>query len=124
MQRGVGGCFNLRVSSTVGPDVIPGVAPEFPSFNSATKPSILTRGGSVMLLAASETLEENSESGNEMSVSVEPPLGERPMANREFVSEARGQHRGNCSRAAPIPSPSAFRVMSAPWVGGGGRKLT
>ena len=43
-----------------------------------------------MLLAASEALEENSESGNEMSVSVEPSLGERPIANGEFESEARG----------------------------------
>ena len=29
----------------------------------------------MMLLVASETLEENSELGNEMSVSVEPSLG-------------------------------------------------
>ena len=75
-------------------------------------------------LEASETLGDDGGSGNKVSVSVESSLGERPMADGEFVSEAGGQHRGTCSRAAPSPSPSAPRVMSAPRVGDRDRKLT
>jgi len=76
------------VSSAVGPDVASRAAPALLSFDSATQPSMLIRCGSMMWLAVSETLEENSESGNEMSVSVEPSLGERAMGG------------------APSPSPS------------------
>ena len=54
--------------------------------------SVLVRGGSVARPStpwAPESL-ENGESGNEMSVSVEPSLGGRSMANEKFVSAVRG----------------------------------
>ena len=101
------------MSSTIGLDVTSGAAPVFLSFNSVTQPSIKIGGGSEMLLAASERLEK-SESGNEVSVSVEPSLSGRSITNRGLGSEAGGQYRGTCSREVSSSSSSASEVVNAP----------
>ena len=60
--------------------------PLFLSFDSPAQPRKLIQDGSVMLLAVSEN-SENSESGNEVSVSVEPLLMGPSMADGKLVSE-------------------------------------
>lgn len=66
----------------------------------------------------------NNESGNELSVSVDPWLEGRSIAKGKLVSELEGQYEGVCSRVAPSSSSPVPRVIGAPQVSDGARKLT
>ena len=76
------GCFISRVESDAGSKKTSGRASVLPPFERPPRasPSGLVWAASVIELSASESL-ENSVSGIEVSVSVDPWLGGRPMVN-------------------------------------------
>lgn len=86
-----GGCFNSRAWSDAGLKKMSGRASMLPPSEQLTRSStsVLVRSGSVMLLSASESL-ENNESCNEVSVSVDSSLERRSISNRKLLSKFNG----------------------------------
>jgi len=87
-------CFNSRTWSDAGLKTKSGIGfvPWPFDWLPCASASLLARAGSLMELSVSEPPEslENNESGNEMSVWVDPRLGRRAISNGKLVRELEG----------------------------------